>query len=262
MTALRSRLDLALALAGEAGQLARDMRADAGVGFIAMKGRKDFVTAADEAVETLLRDRILAAFPEDGFLGEEGGAQSGGRYTWVVDPIDGTTNYLHGLPEWGVSIACLCDLDPVLGVIALPDLQRLAWATRGGGAFLEGAPLCLTEQPHCASRLAILGHSERLALPDHLGTIAALLEEGYDYRRQGAACFGLLAIATGWADFYFEGHLNPWDALAGMLLVSEAGGRVESADMATFLAQGSSVLAAGQPLSPKTRALLQPTLPR
>jgi len=260
MTDVASRLALALDLAREAGALARDMRIQAGAGFVASKGHQDFVTAADKAVEALLRRRILAAFPEDGFLGEEGGQQGAGPLTWVVDPIDGTTNFLMGLPEWGVSIACIDDNEVLLGVIAVPDLNRTAWCSRGGGAFLEGQRLDLGARAQGGSRLAILGHSDRLVLSDHLQTIEGLLHAGYEYRRQGAACFGLLAVAAGWADFYFEGHLNPWDAMAGLLMVREAGGQVDTGPMAGFLADGSPVLASSTPLAADLRRLLRPPL--
>ncbi|OIQ31297.1 MAG: hypothetical protein BM562_08320 [Alphaproteobacteria bacterium MedPE-SWcel] len=258
MTRSPSRQDLARSLAQEAGQLARAMRAEQGTGFVSVKGRQDFVTKADQAVEAMLRDRILTAFPDDGFLGEETGQTAYGPFTWVVDPIDGTTNYLHGLPEWGVSIACLRKTEIVLGAIALPDLDRIAWCARGEGAFLDGQRMHLPQHAETDSRLAILGHSVRLELQDHLGTIGGLLRVGYDYRRQGAACFGLLAVAAGWADFYFEGHLNPWDAMAGLLLVQEAGGTVRVSDLSQFLKHGGAVLASRAPLQAETLALLRP----
>ncbi|TNJ41223.1 inositol monophosphatase [Phaeobacter sp. B1627] len=261
MTNSPSRLALARTLAQQAGQLARSMRAEQETGFVSVKGTQDFVTLADQAVEAMLRDRILAEFPDDGFLGEEGGQVADGRFTWVVDPIDGTTNYLHGLPEWGVSIACVREAEIVFGVIALPDLDRIAWCARGEGAFIDGQRMHLTRGTETDSRLAILGHSARLDLQDHLDAIGGLLKAGYDYRRQGAACFGLLAVAAGWADFYFEGHLNPWDAMAGILLVEEAGGTVHMNDLAQFLTHGGSILASGSPLPAEILAPLQPSHP-
>ena len=256
MTDHSSRLTLACDLAREAGALAREMRATQGAGFIAEKGPQDFVTAADQAVEALLRQRLLAAFPEDGFLGEEGGRQMNGAYTWVVDPIDGTTNYLRGLPEWGISIGCIHGDELLLGVIYLPDLDRMATGLRGQGAFLDGQRLNLAAQVATGSHLGILGHSDRVSLDSHLDSIEGLLGRGFDYRRQGSACFGLLAVAAGWADFYFEAHLNPWDAMAGLLLISEAGGNVSYGEMPTFLDQGHPVLAAHPRLAPEITALL------
>lgn len=257
MTNNSRRLDLARDLAREAGALAREMRQTQGKGFVAVKGPQDFVTAADQAVEALLRERLLAAFPEDGFLGEEGGRQGKGDYTWVVDPIDGTTNYLRGLPEWGISIGCLYKEDLHLGVIHLPDLERTAHAQRGEGAFLNTERLDLRKRPATDSRLGILGHSDRVSLKSHLDSIEGLLGGGFDYRRQGSACFGLLAVAAGWADFYFEAHLNPWDAIAGLVLILEAGGTVNHGAMQDFLEAGSPVLAAHPVLEEATRDLLE-----
>lgn len=257
MTEHSQRLDLACSLAREAGALAREMRRQQGAGFVAEKGPQDFVTAADQAVETLLRERLLAAFPEDGFLGEEGGRHMNGPYNWVVDPIDGTTNYLRGLPEWGISIGCIHGSELVLGVIYLPDLDRMASGLSGAGAFLDGQRVDLTTQAETGSRLGILGHSDRVSLQSHLDSIEGLLGDGFDYRRQGSACFGLLAVMAGWADFYFEAHLNPWDAMAGLLLVQEAGGTVSYGDMPSFLDRGHPVLAAHPRLDLDTTALLK-----
>ncbi|MCG7627927.1 inositol monophosphatase [Epibacterium sp. MM17-32] len=261
MTEIAARLAFAINIAREAGQLARQMRSRQSGDFVSAKGPQDFVTEADTAVEHLLHRRLAAAYPADGFLGEEGGSRTSGRFTWVVDPIDGTTNFLRGLPEWGVSIACMSAEHIELGVIYLPDLDRLGWCSRAEGAYLDGIALDLSNRPESAGKLAILGHSDRLLLEDHLRTISGLLPAGYEYRRQGAACFGLLAVATGWADFYFEGHLNPWDALAGLLLVETAGGQVSRPALPQFLRAGGAVLASSGDLAPEILDRLQPPPP-
>ncbi|KUF09994.1 inositol monophosphatase family protein [Pseudoponticoccus marisrubri] len=235
-------LDFAAELAEEAGRLAQALRKDAPADFVSAKGEMDFVTAADRTVESLIRQRIAAAFPGETVLGEEeGGAAS--ELFWVVDPIDGTTNYLKGLPDWGVSIARVEGGKITHGVTACPDLALLAQAVRGGGAFLGGVPMAAVLDHPVA--IVQLGYSTRTDLARHLDQLKWIMSQGADYRRSGAACIGLLNVAAGRSDAYYERHLNLWDAAAGLLLVSEAGGTCMHDDLLRFAREGSEVLALG-----------------
>lgn len=228
-------LDFTRALAAEAGQLALTLRAERDAGFIDSKGLQDFVTAADLAVEKLIRARIAEAYPADAVLGEEGGAQGTGPVTWVVDPIDGTANFMRGLPEWGISIARVEGESLTHAVMDFPDLSLQASAAAGQGAFANGRPMevSTTEDPERA--LVTLGWSRATEMDSHLSMIRALGAAGFEYRRHGAATFSLLAVASGWAEAYHERRIHAWDALAGALIVIEAGGAVQMPPMDAFL---------------------------
>lgn len=243
MSTKDNRLAFTIEIAQEAGQIARTMRAQKGSAFISSKGHQDFVTEADRAVEAFLRQKIAEAYPDEAFIGEEDGITGTGSRTWVVDPIDGTANYMRSLPEWGVSIAFVDGDQITHGVIDLPDTQETAAAHLGGGAFLNGTKMSVSDVEAAKSAVAILGYSSRQPLKNHFQTIEHLLNEGFEYRRQGSACFGLFSVATGRAEAYAEHHINAWDAFAGMLLVSEAGGDNKSDEVQRFMKDGSFVLA-------------------
>lgn len=239
-------LQFATELAQEAGQLALRLRAEAPKDFVATKAAMDFITHADQAVERLIRTRIAETYPKDAILGEEEGGEPAESF-WIVDPIDGTTNYLKGLPDWGVCIARVRLGQITEGVIALPDQNRVATARRGEGAFLNGAPLRALGNPSIA--LVQLGYSARIDLGEHLRHVEGVIARGADYRRSGAACVGLLAVAAGWSDAYYERHLNLWDAAPGLLLIAEAGGTSTHAPLSEFARKGSEVLALGESLT-------------
>jgi myo-inositol-1(or 4)-monophosphatase len=140
--ALDHRFETAIALAEAAGDLALDMRPPPGAPPTAsLKGAQDWLTQADGTVERFLSERLAAAFPADGFQGEEGGARRGGALRWVVDPIDGTANFMRGAPRFCVSLALLEDRTPLIGVLVAPALGETFAARRGGGATLNGAPI-------------------------------------------------------------------------------------------------------------------------
>lgn len=233
-------LNFARTLAQEAGQLAQELRAQHGADFVAAKGPADFVTQADTAVERHIRARIAARFEGHAILGEE---QGGGfaDHLWIIDPIDGTTNYLKGLPDWGVCIAFARNGALSHGVIACPDHQIVAAGAAGRGAWLNDTAL----RGHSENAIALvqIGYSGRTAMADHLDQIARVIGCGADYRRSGAACMGLLSVAAGWSDVFYEGHLNLWDAAAGLVLVAQAGGQGHHAPLDQFARAGSSVLA-------------------
>lgn len=226
--------DLARSVALEAAALAQRRRAE-GVEIAATKSSVvDVVTAADREVEELVRTRILAARPADAILGEEGGSSAGtSGLSWVVDPIDGTVNYLYGIPFYAVSIAVVeGDPDPLTwtalaAAVANPSLGELFHAHRGGGAYLGAQRLTLPGPPPVALALVGTGFSYDAAMRGWQGAVvAALLPRVRDIRRQGVASLDLCAVACGRLDAYFERTLNPWDHAAGALIASEAGARV------------------------------------
>jgi myo-inositol-1(or 4)-monophosphatase len=241
MNSETSRLQFAKSLALQAGKLAQDMRAKAAGDFIQSKGLQDFVTEADQEVERLIKIRIAEKYPGDAFLGEEGGSEGDGASLWVVDPIDGTSNYMRSLPDWAVSIA-YCDQNAIqIGVIYAPDMGQLAWAQLGAGAYVDGEPIHVSDCADPARALIMLGRSSRRPLANYLEDVAGVVNAGMEYRRYGAATIGLLAVAMGRAEGYFEAHVNAWDAFAGMLLVTEAGGTSDHDGITAFLENGSKI---------------------
>jgi myo-inositol-1(or 4)-monophosphatase len=224
---LDATLALATDLAREAGALALRMRH--GVEQLDTKSSPtDVVTAADQAVERLLVSALATARPDDGVLGEEGGASTGtSGVRWVLDPIDGTVNYLYGIPQWAVSIGVEDADGTAVGVVFDPSKGELWQALRGGGAVLNGTPLRCTAVTTLAQALVGTGFgydARRRAAQAVL--LPALLPAVRDLRRLGAGSLDLCAVAAGRLDAYFEQGLSPWDLSAGGLVATEAGARV------------------------------------
>lgn len=247
-TAFSDRYELAKSIAFEAGVLAVQMRNEQGAGFASQKSHQDFITAADLAVEDLIRMRILDHFPQDSILGEEHGTTGTSDSMWVVDPIDGTTNYMHGMPEWAVSIGHCHEQGIECGAIYAPDISTLVCAQAGMGAQLDARPVTVSECDGAETALVLLGRSARHGAKDYLNNIQGLIAAGMEYRRNGSAAYSLLAVATGRAEAFYEAHLNPWDAMAGLLLVTEAGGRADYPPFAEFLKEGGPVFASNKAL--------------
>ena len=227
-------LALAVDIACEAGQLAHRRRSE-GVAIAATKSAlADIVTDADNEVEQLIRGRLAEERPDDGFLGEESGAEGGASgITWVVDPIDGTVNYAYGIPLYAVSIAAVRGQpDPehwtaLAGAVFAPALSELFTATRGGGAHLGRERLAVHEPTGGAGALLATGFGYDPAThPGDLARLARVMPLARDIRRMGSAAIDLSYVAAGRLDGYFERGINPWDHAAAGLIVQEAGGRI------------------------------------
>jgi myo-inositol-1(or 4)-monophosphatase len=225
-------LDLAVEVAAETAEMVLRRRR-AGVEVAATKSSPvDVVTEVDRAAESLIFERLTAARPGDGFLGEEGGAtaESSSGVQWVVDPIDGTVNFLYGIPQYAVSIAATFEGRSVAGVVVDVAGGERFTATLGGGAFLDGARLRVRsdEPPPLSQCLVGTGFSylaERRA--KQAAAVSTMLPEVRDIRRLGAAALDLCAVACGRLDAYVEEGLNPWDMAAGGLVATEAGAGLE-----------------------------------
>jgi myo-inositol-1(or 4)-monophosphatase len=221
------RLALARAIADEGARLAlHHFNARDSLIVEEKTNPQDRVSQADRAVEALLRARINAAFPDDAILGEEHGAQAGDSgFAWVLDPIDGTAPFLAGLPHWGVVIA-LCGGDVTLaGVIAQPMAGETFSARAGQGAWLNGARLRLGGDLRLDRCSVGIGVNHRAPRAPVVAAIELLLAAGGMFYRNGSGAVMLASVAAGRLGGYFEPHMNPWDCLAGLLLVHEAGGR-------------------------------------
>jgi myo-inositol-1(or 4)-monophosphatase len=223
MRALQGRFETAVTLATEAGALAMQMRAATTA---TLKGLQDWLTEADNAVERFLSERLAAAFPADGFQGEEGGIARGGTLRWVVDPIDGTANYMRDGRRFCVSLACLEDRTPLIGVVVAPALSETYVARQGGGAMLNGTPIRVAETVALDQAVIEVGWSHRR--PNHvfLALCENLLAQGARLRLGGSGTLGLAEVAAGRADAYVELHINLWDVAAALVLLTEAGAAV------------------------------------
>lgn len=223
---------------------------------IDQKGVNDFVSNADREAEDIIAAELRPAFPEDGFLGEETGLSGPEAATavWCVDPLDGTSNFLKGAHNWCVSIGLWNGEHPVLGVIYDPLRDEMFRAADGLGATCNGRPIAVSTTPALDRASVGTGHNGRVAVEDFARDLSRLLEAGASFRQVGAGALMLAYVAAGRVDCYVERHMWPWDAVAGLSLIREAGGTFAPylAD-SSGLARGGSVLAAGRWLFPLVR---------
>ncbi len=199
---------------------------------VSMKGAGDFVSRADIASEKILKEELLGARPTYGWLAEEGGSQDGADPTrrWIVDPLDGTTNFLHGLPHWGVSIALEHKGQIVSAVVYDPAKDEMFYAEKGSGAWLnDSRRLRVSGRSRMIEAIFATGipYAAKNTLPATLKDFAKLMPECAGVRRWGAASLDLAYVAAGRFDGYWERELNIWDIAAGGLIASEAGALVE-----------------------------------
>lgn len=205
---------------------------------VSRKGPGDFVSVADHKAEKILREELLKARPSYGFLMEESGEVKGEdkSFRWIIDPLDGTTNFLHGLPHWAVAVALEKDGEIVAGVIHDPIKNETFTAEKGGGAFSNAKRLRVAGRTSLTEGLVCVGEKffrNTASLPETCGV-----------RRMGSACLSLAYVAAGRFDAYWEDGLSPWDKAAGLLLVREAGGYVSEIDGGKNVVYGRGVLAA------------------
>jgi len=201
---------------------------------VSLKGPANFVTAADRRAEQILHEELLHARPNYGFLGEEGGLQAGSDKThcWIVDPLDGTSNFLHGIPHFAISIALEREGNIVAGLVYNPANDDLFTAERGKGAFLNDQRLRVAARQRTMDAIVAcsLPHHGRGDLALARAELAAVQPNFAGLRRFGAAALDLAWVAAGRLDAYWERDLGPWDMAAGLILVREAGGFVSDLD--------------------------------
>jgi myo-inositol-1(or 4)-monophosphatase len=211
------------------------------------KGLQDIVSIADREVEVLIRKRFAALFPEDAVLGEEAGMSDGqvpaGAGTWVVDPIDGTWCFLNGIGSWCISIGYVRDGRTEVGVIWDPNASEMFAAARGMGATLDGRPMKVLDATSLTQGSISIGFSHRCKPMEVVPLFEPLLKAGGVFQRHGSGALGLAWTAAGRLIGYIEPHMNSWDAVAGLLLVEEAGGVVGDFLADDGLNQGNRVTA-------------------
>lgn len=243
MPALDRRLETAIGLATEAGAMAMRLRPRAGGAQAVLKGVQDWVTEADGAVERFLSERLLAAYPEDGFQGEEEGVGRTGTLRWVVDPIDGTSNYARGAARFCVSLACMEGDTPLIGIIVAPALRESIWARRGAGAWLNGQAIRAAETTDPAQAIMEVGWSRRRPDADYLNLCQRIMAGGTSLRRGGSGALGLVDVAIGRQDGYAELHINLWDVAAALAILHEAGAKVSDFCAGNGAVEGNGIFA-------------------
>ncbi len=195
---------------------------------VVQKGRMDYASEVDGDAEKVIVKELKRAYPDYGIMGEEGGVQAVNRYMWVIDPLDGTSNYLRGFPHYCVSIALVENGEPTDAVIFDPLRNELFTASRGAGAVLNDRRIRVADRKDLGGTMIHTGFAprERARASTQLKTVDALLVQAEDVRRTGSAALDLAYVACGRADAYFEAGVKAWDIAAGVLLVREAGGKV------------------------------------
>ena len=214
---------------------------------VSAKGPGDFVSRADRRAEETIREMLMEARPSYGFLGEEGGPVEGEDPTrrWIVDPLDGTTNYLHGLPHWAISIALEHKGRIVAGVVYDPAKDELFWAEKGEGAWMNDRRIRVSGRRRMIESIFATGipFAAKRTLPLTFQDLARLMPACAGVRRFGAAALDLAYVAAGRYEGYWEREINAWDIAAGTILVTEAGGFVEGIGEGDPMSTGTVICA-------------------
>jgi myo-inositol-1(or 4)-monophosphatase len=256
---LQHRLLIACAVAREAGALQKRRFLDRENMIYKFKGPQDYLTATDGEVEKLVRTRLLEAFPGDTFLGEEDGGQVS-DCTWVVDPIDGTSNFARGIPYFCVSIAFVLQGKAEIGVIYQPMSDELYAAVTGQGAMLNGEAIKTSSTTQLDKSLIEVGRASRQPQEAYLGILDKVMRSGAGIRGAGSGALAIANVAVGRVDACFENHMYAWDCLAGLVLVQEAGGRVSDFLADGGLLKGNAILAAAPGIAEEFSSLLEVAL--
>jgi myo-inositol-1(or 4)-monophosphatase len=209
------------------------------------KSRNDFVTEIDQLAERDIIETIRRTHPDHGFLGEESGRSGGDEFVWIIDPLDGTTNFVHGFPTFAVSLACEYRGRLEHAVVYDPMRQELFTASRGDGAQLDGRRIRVSKQLELEGALVATGFPYRANarwIDEYLAMLKAVMQQTAGIRRPGAAALDLAYVAAGRVDGFWEIGLNAWDTAAGTLLITEAGGRIGTLSGGEYR-QGGNVVA-------------------
>lgn len=257
MTDLARRRDAAAAIAVEAAALAQRLRAEGG-GVASLKGAQDFVTEADGATERFIRARLERDFPGEAVLGEEmGGAADGTGALWVLDPIDGTSNFSRGGDRWCVSIGLVMGGRAVAGAIARHAPAEIFAAAEGLGATLNGAPIRAAPTTEIGRAIIETGWSLRVPIARFHRMAEAAMAQGAGLRCGGSGALGLVETAAGRLDGYLELHINAWDAAAAIVIAREAGCWTNGFDSGGWLAEGNPIGVGAPALGARLAALLE-----
>jgi myo-inositol-1(or 4)-monophosphatase len=243
---IRTRLDFAKKLTKKAGEKALVYFQSIGDLVVQQKGAQDLVSNADLEVEVFIRKHIAESYPNDGIVGEEHANVEGtSGYTWVIDPIDGTANFLTAIPSWCVVLACVHDDQTKLGVVYEPSHNEMFWGAMGTGAFLNDKPMQVSPSTTLSVGSTGIGMNGRTAADLTVSYIKKLVDRGGVFYRNASGALMLSYVAAGRLIGYAEPHMNAWDCLAGQLLIAEAGGCVEHQSANDMLINGGRVVTSG-----------------
>ncbi len=219
---------------------------------VSSKGPGDFVSKADREAERIIKDMLMEGRPTYGWLGEETGSEDGADPTrrWIVDPLDGTTNFLHGMPHWAISIALEHKGEIVSGVVYDAAKDELFWAEKGAGAWMNDRRMRVSGRRVMTDAVFATGvpFGAKKTLPAMLGDLARLMPACAGVRRWGAAALDLAYVAAGRYDGYWERELQPWDIAAGLILVREAGGMLAPMREGGNILEDGALIASNDPL--------------
>ncbi len=247
-----ANLNVMIKAARKAGRsLAKDFREVENLQ-VSRKGPGDFVSKADIAAEAILKEELMGARPTYGWLAEEGGETPGEDPTrrWIVDPLDGTTNFLHGLPHWAVSIALEHKGKVIAGVIYDASKDELFFAEKGTGAWMNESRIRTSGRNRLIESIFATGlpFAGRADLPESLQDLARLLPACAGVRRFGSAALDMAYVASGRYDGFWERRLQPWDLAAGIIIVQEAGGLVQALNPTDSIVEAGEVICANEPI--------------
>ncbi len=255
---LDTRLAFATELADKAGQFAHEKFKALDTLTIESKGHHDLVSEADRDTETLIRNAILEAYPDDGIVGEEHGRKHGtSGFDWIIDPIDGTANYLGGIPHWCVVIACAHEGLPVVGVIRDPNTDETFTASRGGGSFVNGKPMRVADGTTLTAGSIATGASGRSDREEAADLVREILINGGMYFRSASGALMLAYVASGRLLGYVEDHMNSWDCFAALLMITEAGGQHQTLDREKSIDNGTMLAAGGPDIYPQLASIAE-----
>jgi myo-inositol-1(or 4)-monophosphatase len=214
---------------------------------VSSKGRNDFVSEVDRAAEASIIHELRSKYPQHAILAEESGSHGSGEFEWIIDPLDGTTNYLHGFPQWSISIGLRERGRMQVGVVYDPLREELFTAERGGGALLNDRRIRVSNRSSLDGALIGTGipYREHAHLDAYLGMLRAMIHDTAGIRRPGSAALDFAYVAAGRLDGFWELGLSPWDFAAGALLVAEAGGTVSDLAGGARMFETCNVVAGG-----------------
>jgi len=260
---MQALLNTAVKAARKGGDLALRYLNRVGDIEVRSKARNEFVTQVDHAAEAAIIDSIRERYPHHAILAEESGSHPGEEFSWIIDPLDGTTNFIHGFPVFSVSIAVKVRDQLEVGVVYDPCRQELYTATRGGGAQLDGRRIRVSAWPGLEGALIGTGFPYRSNvewLPKYMPMLQAVMENTAGVRRPGSAALDLCYVAAGRLDGFWEFGLSSWDIAAGTLLIREAGGLATSLTPARDVLESGNIIAGSPRVHEALLRLLAPHL--
>lgn len=251
MIDLNQVLDQTKSIAKEAGAFIRKERQHFDLKKVEEKGLNDLVSYVDKEAEKIIVDRLSKILPEAGYITEEGTREEENKtYTWIIDPLDGTTNFIHGIPVFCVSIGLMKDNEIVLGVVYEVNLHECYYALKGHGAFCNDTRIRVSAAPSLSQSLIATGfpYSAFAQIDEYLEIMKVLMQKSHGLRRLGSAAADLCYVACGRMDAYFEYNLNSYDVAAGSLIVQEAGGEVTDFKKGNDFIFGREIIAGNKPV--------------